>query len=242
MELTEENMLYLLSNFTHQVINPLNGVIGTLDNIIDGTVEESKIPTRLNSARGQLESTVSLIRNLAFFAQYTADYTIERADKAEKTCIIPQLAIEAAQFFQEPARSKEISIEILDRWKQFAVRGNSDLIRQVFMNIIDNGVKYGLHSSPIRFQFWIQKRTSDLIVKITGKSIGFLSNEPLFDVGFRGKSAIDETSSGTGLGLHICKLIVENVFDGKIDAEHSNASKETTFQIKLPNGFDLKSR
>lgn len=78
MNLNEDYVLYLLSNFTHQIINPLNGVIGTVDNLLDGTTPHEKFPVRLQSIRGQLECTVSLIRNLAFFAQYTADYAQEK--------------------------------------------------------------------------------------------------------------------------------------------------------------------
>src|ERR1035438_9966568 len=141
MKLSDEKTIFLLSNFTHQVINPLNGILGTLDNIIDGTVPPARIETRLRSARGQLECTVSLVRNLAFFAQYTANYADVVKGKSEKECVIPQLLIEAAQFFQEQGREHSNAIEINERWKQIAVKGNPDLFRQVFMNIFDNGVK-----------------------------------------------------------------------------------------------------
>ena len=43
--------LHLLSNFVHQIINPLNGVIGTLDNIIDGTVPSERRDQRLKAVR-----------------------------------------------------------------------------------------------------------------------------------------------------------------------------------------------
>ena len=98
MRLDEDYTLYLLSNFSHQVINPLNRVIGTIDNILDNTVSKDKVATRLNGVRGQLECTASLIRNLAFFAQYTASYGEAKREKMDKTCVIPQLVIEAARF------------------------------------------------------------------------------------------------------------------------------------------------
>jgi hypothetical protein len=64
--------LTLLSNFLHQVINPLNGVCGTLDNITDGVVPPGSVMQRLKASRAQLEHCVALIRNLAFFSEYTA--------------------------------------------------------------------------------------------------------------------------------------------------------------------------
>ena len=41
--------LTLLSNFLHQVINPLNGVCGTLDNIVRGEVPSGSVPQRTQS-------------------------------------------------------------------------------------------------------------------------------------------------------------------------------------------------
>jgi len=240
MKLNEDKTIYLLSNFTHQVINPLNGVLGTLDNIIDGTVPTDRVETRLKSARGQLECTVSLVRNLAFFAQYTANYADVVKGKSEKVCVIPQLLIEAAQFFQEQGREHSNAIEINERWKQIATKGNPDLVRQVFMNIFDNGVKYGLSGEKIEANYWIKNDTKEVIVEIAGKSVGFYKDEDIFALGTRGKAAQERTSSGTGLGLNICKLIVENVFGGKIKGEHSRTSKITKFTIWFPGGYEIK--
>jgi len=240
MKLSDDKTIYLLSNFTHQVINPLNGVLGTLDNIIDGTVPADRVETRLRSARGQLECTVSLVRNLAFFAKYTANYADVVKHKSEKVCVIPQLLIEAAQFFQEQGRENSNAIEINERWKQIAVRGNPDLFRQVFMNIFDNGVKYGLPGEMIEANYWIKSNTREVIVEILGKSVGFNQDEDIFALGTRGKAAQEKTSSGTGLGLNICKLIVENVFGGKIAGEHSRATKITKFTVWLPGGYEIE--
>ena len=238
METNEDKTIYLLSNFTHQVINPLNAVIGTLDNVIDGTVPSDRVRTRLNSARGQLECTVSLVRNLAFFAQYTSDYATTVRNKSEKICVIPQLLIEAAQFFQEQGRLFGNDIEINDQWNQLAVKGNPDLLRQVFMNIFDNGIKYGLRDEKIEVTYWLKVGTGEVIIEIAGKSVGYNTSEDIFGLGTRGRAAQAKTSSGSGIGLHICKLIVESVFSGKIQAEHSRASRVTKFIIWLPGGFN----
>lgn len=237
MSAKDETTLSLLSNFTHQVINPLNGVLGTLDNILDGTVAKDRIHTRLFSARGQLESTVSLVRNLAFFAEYSEAYAEAEKKKEGEVCVLPQLLIEALQFYQEQGRDKGNTIEVVDRRRQIAVRGNRALIRQVFMNIFDNGIKYGLPAEKLLASYWIQKSTHDAVIEISGKSIGFAQSENIFDLGTRGSDARLATSSGSGLGLHICKLIVQNVFNGKISAEYSRPSRVTKFVITLPGAF-----
>ncbi len=235
----DKKEMLLIANLTHQAINPLNGVIGTLDNVIKGTVPEEKKAQRIKSARSQLEYTVSLLRNLAYFAQYSEEDTKTYKPKLkEKICVIPQVIIEAIQFFQEQANSQNIAIELLNPKYQNCVHGDPDLLRQVFMNIFDNSIKYGLQETKVAVKDWIQKNTGDLIITIEGESVPFDSCEDVFGLGTRGQNAQERTSSGSGLGLYICKLIIENLFGGKISAHcgGSNPNK-VIFDIRLPGAF-----
>ena len=93
--------LLLLANFVHQVVNPLNGVAGTLDNLAEGRIKQaSRQEQRLAAARGQIEQCITLMRNLAFLVQG------EGADE-RKIVVLPQVIIEAAQFFQEDGKTKD---------------------------------------------------------------------------------------------------------------------------------------
>jgi signal transduction histidine kinase len=227
----------LIQNLTHQAINPLNGVIGTLDNLIDGTIKGERREQRMKSARAQLEYTVSLIRNLAYFAQYGAATFAEPKSKATKVCVIPQLLIEAAQFFQEQAENDKIRFEVQDRSLQTSVHGDPELLRQVFMNLFDNYTKYGEHDSIVEIKHWIQKKTGSLIIEFAGRSTPFSSDEDIFALGFRGKHAQDKTSAGSGLGLHICRLIIERLFKGEISASFVHDTRLARFDIRIPNAF-----
>jgi K+-sensing histidine kinase KdpD len=201
----KDKTLHLIANITHQAINPLNGVIGTLDNIIDGTISGNRRAQRLRGARAQLEYTVSLIRNLAYFAQYGGEDASTRAGTI-KTTVIPQNLIEAAMFFQEQGDNRSIRIEVQDRHIQNAIKGDPDLLRQVFMNIVDNYIKYASTGAIVKISHWIQRKTGDLMISIEGESTPFDRDENIFELGTRGKHAKDTTSAGSGLGLHICKL------------------------------------
>lgn len=229
--------LAMISNLTHQAINPLNGVIGTLDNLIDGTIQGERREQRLKSARAQLEYTVSLIRNLAYFTQYGTDSSPDPKFKTTKICVIPQLLIEAAQFFQEQGASQHIRLEVLDRQIQNAVQGDPELLRQVFMNIFDNFVKYGEPDSTVQVKHWIQKKTRGLIVLFEGPSTPFSKDEEIFEPGIRGRGAVQKTSAGSGLGLHICKLIVERLYKGTIAASYVTSTRIAKFEIRIPGGF-----
>jgi signal transduction histidine kinase len=130
--------LTLLANFVHQVVNPLNAVAGTLDNLVDGTIkEESRRMQRLNAARAQLEQCITLMRNLAFLAQGFGGVS----DKENRKIVLPQVIIESAMFFQEEGEQKNIKIKLKDRATQNTIYGHPELMRQVMMNIFDNFIR-----------------------------------------------------------------------------------------------------
>jgi signal transduction histidine kinase len=229
--------LTLMSNFVHQVVNPLNAVCGTLDNIVRGDVPSGSIKQRVNACRGQIEYCVQLIRNLAFLAEYTRDRALYQQRHSGKVTVVPQVLIEAALFFQETGRKKQMKIHLVDRDTQVKVHADPDLLRQVFINLFDNGVKYAHSSTDITVRTHIQKKSSDLLIEVISHSDPIPRDlwERIFELGFRGENAQKLIASGTGLGLYICKLILE-VYEGSI-AYSSNRAQESVFTIRLPKAW-----
>lgn len=230
----------LLANFVHQVINPLNGVCGTLDNLADGTTPEYKREMKTRQARAQLEHSIMLVRNLAYFSQISLDPQNTNSGAIKKTCVIPQVIIEAILFFQDAGATKNIKIELEDKITQYRAQGNPDLLRQVFMNLFDNAVKYGDKDSIVNVTTWVQKNTDTLIVKVSGKSAPVPPDERdrVFELGYRSGNAKAKVASGTGLGLHICRVIMEEVHDGEIYLESSITNRTNAFLLKFPK-FDI---
>jgi signal transduction histidine kinase len=205
-ESTEPFDLQLLANFIHQVVNPLNGVAGILDNVIDGRVEgPGRAEQRLKAARAQLEQCISLVRNLAFFAQGFA--ALAPTDRRAVT--VPQVIIEAAQVFQEQAANRGIVIDLLNQREQNKIFGHHELIRQIFMNLFDNAVKYSVPESQVVIEQRAQERREKVLITVRSQSARPLDQQDLkqiFELGFRGKNAREIVASGTGLGLYICNL------------------------------------
>jgi K+-sensing histidine kinase KdpD len=229
--------LTLMSNFVHQVVNPLNAVCGTLDNIVQGDVPPGSIKQRINASRSQIEYCVELIRNLAFLAEYTRDPVLYRERHAGKVTVIPQVLIQAALFFQESGRKKKMKIHMVDPETQYKVRADPDLLRQVFINLFDNGVKYAHPSTDIIVRTHIQKKSNDLLIEVINQSDPIPRElwDKIFDVGFRGENAQRLIASGTGLGLYICRLIV-SVYNGSITYAGTR-SGESVFTIRLPGAY-----
>ena len=225
--------LTLLANFVHQVVNPLNGVAGTLDNLAEGAiVEESRREQRMKPARAQLEQCITLMRNLAFLAQGTGGV----ADRDYRTIVLPQVIIESAMFFQEDGKSKRIEIQLKDRAAQNRINGHPELIRQALMNIFDNCIKYGKHGSVIVVNQWIQIDSGMAIVRVTHETqfpINAADLRHIGELGFRGENARKSVASGTGLGMYICKQIIEKDHGGSLHIQ-AVGSSGIEILIKLP--------
>jgi Osmosensitive K+ channel histidine kinase len=235
--LPQEFDLPLLSNFVHQVINPLNGVAGTLSNLAEGRISDpNRQRQRLQAARAQIEQCITLMRNLAFLAQGSGGV----ADSDRRVVILPQTIIEAAMFFQEQGETRKIRIALIERADQNRVKGHPELIKQVLMNIFDNCIKYGKFGSEIEVHQWIQSKTSDAIITIKGISERPLSAEDLpqiFNLGYRGLNARQIVASGTGLGLHICREVIEKWHGGSLTVQRSGIDG-LEFSIRIPGGIE----
>ncbi|HRF09932.1 MAG TPA: HAMP domain-containing sensor histidine kinase [Xanthobacteraceae bacterium] len=227
--------LNLLSNFLHQVINPLNGVCGTIDNILGNRIPPGSQEQRLRATRAQLEHCITLVRNLAFFSQFSIKPEKFKETARNKTTVIPQAIIEAMMFFQETARKKNMKVHLEDRETQYKISADPDLIRQVFMNIFDNGVKYGIEGSTLLVETRQQKSTGDLRIMVSGYSPPVPQNQrpQMFEMGFRGQNALDEVASGTGLGLYICRMIVQGVYGGQIRYSTEEHGQKSIFTINF---------
>lgn len=230
--------LLFLGNFVHQVVNPMNAVIGTMDNLVDGTYKQTETKQRINAARAQLEQCVTLIKNLAFLSEVSSDTKILPSPANKGISVLPQVVIEAAQFFQETASNKNIAIDMYDSSIQYKIQGRPEALRQVFMNLFDNGVKYGLQNSKVITTARVSKKTGCLLVEISNESVGFSNAdaEKIFELGYRSDEAKKAVLLSTGLGLFICRKIMRDLFAGDIKAEHSKSKGLTTFTISFAKG------
>jgi signal transduction histidine kinase len=151
--------------------------------------------------------------------------------------VIAAVLIEAALFFQETARNKKMKIHLVDRDVQHKVHSDKDLLRQVFINLFDNCVKYGHGSTDVIVKCHIQKKTGDLLIEVINNSDPVPKElwEKIFEAGFRGENARQIVASGTGLGLYICRLIV-SVYNGSIQYS-TRGNQESIFTIRLPGAW-----
>ncbi len=106
------------------------------------------------------------------------------------------------------------------------------LIVQVVINIVDNAIKYTPAGSAIAVS--ISKKNQNAVVEIAddGPGIPASAKDRIFDMFYTASSAGADSRRGLGLGLALCKSII-NAHGGEITVA-DNSPKGTIFRFTLP--------
>jgi len=120
----------------------------------------------------------------------------------------------------------------LDAEKNISVEGDAGKLRQLFLNVLDNAIRYTPGGGVISITLSVEGQTALVTVKDTGIGISQEHLSHIFDRFYRVDKARSRAEGGSGLGLAICKHIVE-AHGGEISVE-SLVGSGTTFYIRLP--------
>ncbi len=111
------------------------------------------------------------------------------------------------------------------------VSGDSDRLRDLFRNLIENAIKYSPDGGAIAIR--AREEAEATIVEVSDSGIGISADDLpyVFERFYRADSEIVDAAGGSGLGLYIARAIVR-AHGGKIDAG-SESGRGTTFTISL---------
>jgi len=112
------------------------------------------------------------------------------------------------------------------------VRGDSERLRQVLDNLLSNAIKYSPQGGLIKVGGWADDDWVYVYVSDEGIGIPKEEQERIFERFYRAESALTPRTRGAGLGLYLCKAVVE-AHGGKIWVE-SEPGKGAKFIFKLP--------
>jgi two-component system sensor histidine kinase KdpD len=226
--LEESQKLYnaLFNSLSHDLRTPLTSIIGSSSSLeSDETVLSSQDKKDLikNINQSSLRM-LRIVNNLLDMARIESEHTILNYEWCDIEDIIG-VAIKEVENIGERKLDIQTSDHIPLIWADFS------LIGQVFINLLDNSVKYSRPESKITIRIFIN--TDKLITSITDEGIGVTQEEisKIFNKFHRVK--LLENIHGTGLGLSICKSIIE-LHKGKIWAESKKISGLTiTFSLPI---------
>lgn len=147
---------------------------------------------------------------------------------------LPRLTQEVAQDMKHHSGNHRFMVDFPEEFP--IIYADPSRLRQVFLNIIDNAIKYSPDGGLIVIRGEV--RLKDVVISISDQGVGISPEDliPLFDKYFRVKAPTGYHVPGTGLGLPVARAIVET-HGGRIWAR-SKVGEGTTlfFSIPKPNG------
>ncbi len=222
-----------ISIASHQLRSPIAAIKGYASMVVEGSF--GPVPDNLSEPLGRiLESgkriaiMVDDFLNVSRIEQGRMGYALHPVD------LVP-LVHEVVDELRIVAEGKGLSLSLeVSAGGKVMVLGDESKLRQVFLNILDNAIKYTKEGS-VHMMLAIIETHKAAFVEIADSGIGIPLEEQgrLFHKFARATNANEATVYGTGLGLYIAREIIKS-HNGWIHITSSGAGKGTTFTIELP--------
>jgi signal transduction histidine kinase len=143
---------------------------------------------------------------------------------------------ECLEIVRPQAEADGVSVESEAEGTQSPVQGDRNRLKQVFLNLLTNAIKYNQPGGQVRVRVYLEGTEAVACVTDTGRGIPTDSLPHVFERFYRVPET-GRTVAGTGLGLAIARRIIE-AHHGSITVR-SEVGKGSTFCVRLPTGFSL---
>ncbi len=213
-----------ISSVSHELRTPLTAIKGWSETLQQPDVDAELTQKGLEVIESEAERLSGIVEELLDFSRMQGgrmNLTFDRVD------VLAELQ-EAVFLFREHARRAEITLQYVEAPDLPPVMADRDRLKQVFINIIDNAIKYSdpggkVHIEAAEMQKHVQVVISDSGVGIAPQDLPNVKNK-FFKA--------DKTRPGSGIGLALADEIVRR-HGGWIDID-SEPGVGTTVTVMLP--------
>ena len=234
--------MMFMTNVSHQLRAPLGALVEHMKNFKEEDTDHQVFFQRLGYAIKQAKVCSLLVSNFSYMDQ------LLRGEPFEFTTVnLVSLADEVENYFQHLALDKEIAIKVLNQTMNpfLGVRVHRELILQVFVNLVDNAIKYSSPGTTIRIEgsgSLGDPKGPILQISNQGLPISVDQRRTLFERGTRLPEAQLLVPGGTGLGLWLVKKILDTHQASIVCTTVKQGEIErTAFQISFPiSSFDRR--
>jgi signal transduction histidine kinase len=223
----------ILSIAAHELRTPVTTVMGFADLAIRG-LEAGREPgpwlgralDRIANGSRQLAALIEDLLDVSRLRLGRLDLRLETLDLAE-------LSRDVIDRYRERADEADVSMTFVAPAEPCLVQADRHRLDQVLTNLLDNSLKYSPDGGEVRVKVAAVDGGALMVVRDAGIGLPAGAAEAIFAPFGRAPNAVELNLPGLGLGLHICRGIVER-HGGRIWAESAGDGRGTIVSLWLP--------
>ena len=219
----------IIANISHDLRTPITSIRGYIQGLKDGVARtEAMEKEYLDTIEAKTYMIESLVNDLSILAKYDQQGIQLNRQKIN----LRNFLYDCLDALESDVKKMGGSLSLHYIIKDTYILADPEKLMRVFINIIENSIKYR-SQSPIEIVILANQDDDGVFINISDNGIG-LSEEDLskvFERFYRSDKSRNLNIKGSGIGLSICKDIIES-HGGRISA-YSNDSKGLTVSIRL---------
>ena len=211
IETLKQNEQYrkeFLQNLSHELKTPIFAVQGYVDTLLSGAMHKEDVAKKflLNTSRN-IDRLVNLVDDLDEISKLESG----EQELYKENFVIQELVQEIFDSLSIKAADKNIKTFIKKGCElPITVYADKEKIRMVLINLVDNAIKYGKQNGSINFSAY-KTHGNLVLIEISDDGFGIAEEHltRIFERFYRTDLARSRKEGGSGLGLSICKHIIE---------------------------------
>lgn len=213
-----------ISSVSHELRTPLTAIKGWAETLMDDSVDRQTTQKGIGVIIKESDRLSGMVEELLDFSRLQSGRLKINLSKID---LVAELS-DAVLMFTERARQENIALNYDEPMDILPIMGDSNRLRQVFVNILDNALKYSDAGDSVTVT--VQREENNAIIAIRDTGIG-IASEDLPKVKTRFYKA-NATRRGSGIGLAVADEIV-SMHGGSLTLD-SKEGVGTTVTITLP--------
>ncbi|GHV31626.1 hybrid sensor histidine kinase/response regulator [Bacteroidia bacterium] len=222
-----ESKLQFFTDVSHEIRTPLSLIISPIEKLMTDKKNDKNLPIYKIIYQ-------NAIRILRLINQLMDLRTVENGKlklHLEKTSL-EEFIRKIMDSFNELAKTKQIDFELVIEQSLPMIYIDKDCLDKIIFNLLSNAFKFTPKNGQIMVYLGTQGEEAEIRVEDTGSGIEKEKQTLIFDRFYQVPDSKTNTRMGTGIGLHLAKMMVE-LHKGSIRVE-SEPNQGSTFTVRIP--------
>jgi len=230
---------HFISNISNEIVNPFTSILGLSKAIL--SVEKNdwkKVVSMVALIHSEAFNLDFQLRNIFVAAKIEAGEIAPNITKVNIRSLV-QTVIDSFNII-----SRKMGIDIETQFniehgfgKNFYFKTDSEKLKLVLSNLINNALKYSYKDSKVIVKLWVDDDILSASVQDFGTGISEKNQKIIFERFKRLDSGINSINRGHGLGLSITKALLD-VLEGSIEIQ-SQKGEGSIFTVTLPEAKNI---